>query len=535
MFTNLDFLQVGKQWTPNNATYKKRQENYIQGRLMYEGELESVFEYVWKSIATRYGLNYNDLQQVMIKVNLFKALTETFKILAFKKEPEVWVGEGNKAQRLDKEIYPPKKLLDLLKKAFISCHAQGDGVAKIYTNGEGKPDVSVVNAENWVPVHNPENLDEIDAHVVANVYSVDNSTSVLGINIDNQKKYLYAEIHYRGSYDKKLFELNKHDVITRLVKEENGIKTGYDGFLVFPFNYGTPAWREWGKSAYDDIIGLVDEIIVRLSNNSKILDDHADPQKIISRDMAEFDANTGQWVLKQHQAMYYGKNGEEPKYLTWDGNLDSSEKQLDRILDLFFMLSGTNPQLFGQDIAGNLSGEALAKILIVPIAKTQEMILSLEDAFENALNCLMQMQGRSETIDIKFDIGQFNTPSDTTARVVQEKNAGITSLKRAVEEINPRYTEEEVAQEVEMINQDRQSESMTDINNLFPTDEESETDSEETRNKRGGDKLNGIQVTSIINIANQVASGTLSKNSAIALLYTSFGIEEDEAKAILGL
>ena len=168
--------------------------------------------------------------------------------------------------------------------------------------------------------------------------------------------------------------------------------------------------------------------------------------------------------------MCYGKNGEKPEYLTWDGNLESSEKQLDRVMDLFFMLSGTNPQLFGQDIAGNLSGEALQKIFIVPIAKTKEMILSLEDAFEDALNCMLKLKGKNETIDIKFNIGQFNSESEVTARIVNEKNAGITSLKRAVEEINPRYTEEEVAQEVEMINQDRQNESMTDLNSLFPND-----------------------------------------------------------------
>jgi hypothetical protein len=402
---------------------------------------------------------------------LFKALTETFKILAFKTEPEVWVGEGNKAKRLEKDVYSPKKLLDMLKKGFISCHAQGNGVVKVYSDSNKNPDISVVNAENWIPVRNSQNLDEIQAHVVAETYDVDNTTTFLGILKESSQKYLNVEVHYKGYYNKFLYELDKNNIISKLVSKEENIQTGYDGFLVFPFDYGTPAWREWGKSAYVDIVGLVDEIIVRLSNNSKILDDHADPQKIISRDMAEFDSNTGQWVLKQHQAMYYGKNGEEPKYLTWDGNLDSSEKQLDRVMSLFYMLSGTNPQLFGQDIAGNLSGEALAKILIVPIAKTQEMILSLEDAFENALNCLMQLQGRSETIDIKFDIGQFNTPSDITARVVQEKNAGITSIKRAVEEINPRYTEEEVALEVEAINKDRQSESMTDINNLFPSDE----------------------------------------------------------------
>ena len=102
------------------------------------------------------------------------------------------------------------------------------------------------------------------------------------------------------------------------------------------------------------------------------------------------------------------------------------------------------------------------------------MILSLEDAFENALNCMLRLKGKNETIDIKFNIGQFNSESDITSRVVQEKNAGITSIKRAVEEINPRYTEEEVALEVELINKDKQSESMTDLNNLFPSDEEEE-------------------------------------------------------------
>lgn len=472
MFTNLDFLQIGKQWTPQNAVYKKRQENYINGRLMYEGELETVFHDVWCSIATRYGLDYKEVQQVMIKVNLFKALTETFKILAFKNEPEVWVGEGDDAKRLEKEVYNPKLLLDKLKQAFISCHAQGNGVIKVYSNTKGEADISVFNAENWIPIKNPQNLSEIQAHVVAETYEVDNTTSFMGISIDNSTKYLNVEVHYRGYYDKFLYELDKNNVISKLVSKEENISTGFDDFLVFPFDYGVPAWRDWGKSAYDDIVGLVDEIIVRLSNNSKILDDHADPQPVVSRDMLDFDENSGRWIYKRHMTMMYGKNGEEPKYLTWDGNLDSSENQLDRVMNLFFMLSGTNPQLFGQDIAGNLSGEALQKIFIVPIAKTKEMILSLEDAFENALNCMLKLKGRTETVDIKFDIGQFNSESEITARVVQEKNAGITSLKRAVEEINPRYTEEDVTAELEEIRKDKKSETMTDINNLFPTDEE---------------------------------------------------------------
>lgn len=471
MFTNLDFLNVGQPWIPNNVTFRKRQDNYITGRLLYEGEFEQVFGQVWKEIVSRYGKDYKSLEQTMVQINLFKALTETFKTLAFQKEPEIWVGEGENAQRIE-EVYSRKKALDILKKSFVSGHAQGDAVLKVYTNSNDEPDISVVNPENWIPVYNPDNLDEVTAHVVANTYEVDNSTSLLGVVVSNVQKYLNVEIHYKGYYEKRLYKLNNQNIIQSLVSKEENILTGYDGFTVFPFNYGTPAWRDYGVTAYWDLIPIVDEIVVRLSNNSGILNEHSDPQLIAPEEALEFDANSGQWVYKRHQVLKIGKNGEMPAYLTWDGNLTNSENQLNRVMDLFYTLSGTNPQLFGQDIAGNLSGEALAKILIIPIAKTKEMILNLEDACEQAFNCMLQMRGIKETCDIKFEIGQFNTESDITARVVQEKNAGITSLKRAVEQINPRYTDEEVDEEVAMIKDDRNSDSMTDLEGLFPKDEE---------------------------------------------------------------
>lgn len=472
MFTNLNFLNIGQKWAPINAAFIERQNNYVRGRQLYEGDFKNVYSEAWQKIASRYGVDYSDIEQVMIKINLFRSLTETFKILAFQKEPEIWIGEGDTVKRIE-EVYSRQKALNLLKKSFISSHSQGESVLKVYTNSDGNPDISVVNPENWIPIYNPENLDEITAHVVANTYEVDNSTSVLGVMVNNITKYLNIEIHYKGYYEKRLYELDKQNVIQKLLNTET-IQTGFNGFTVFPYNYGTPAWRDYGLSAYVDLIPIVDELVVRISNNAKILDEHADPQPVVPRDMVEFNTNTGQWIYKRHNATFFGANGEKPEYLTWDGNLSSSENQINKIMELFYMISGTNPQLFGQDIAGNLSGEALAKILIVPIAKTKEMILSLEDACEKAFNCMLQMQGLKETVDIKFEIGQFNSAEDITNRVTQEKNAGITSLKRAVEEINPRYTDEEVEQEVQMIKDDRNSESMTDLEDLFPKDEDEE-------------------------------------------------------------
>lgn len=472
MFTNLDFLQVGKKWAPTNSVFQKRQENYITGRLAYEGDIESVYKDVWGSIATRYGKTWGEMQQVMIKVNFFKALTDTFEFLAFRKEPEIWVGEGKSAKRLeDLELMLKTNLLNLMIQGFISGHAQGDGVIKVYSKTDNEPDIAIVNPENWIPVQNPQNLKETMCHVVAQTYEVDNSTTVLGHYIEKTKTYLDAEVHYKGYYDKFVFELDKNNIIQKVVDKKENIKTGFDDFLVFPFNYGTPSWREWGKSAYHDIIPLVDEIIVRLSNNSKILDDHAEPQLLTPRESLEFDNKTGEYYYDRKKALAIGKDGQKPEYLTWDGQLDSAEKQLDRIMAMFYMLSGTNPQLFGQDIAGNLSGEALAKIFLIAISKTQKMILRLEDAFERALNCYLKIKGINETVNIKFDIGQFNTQADISERIVQEKNAGITSTRRAVEEINPRYTQEEVEQELLLIQEDKKSESMTSLEDIFPQDD----------------------------------------------------------------
>ena len=52
MFTNLDFLEVGNEFPPVNDAFKARQDNFINGRLLYNGELEAVYQDVWDKIKT---------------------------------------------------------------------------------------------------------------------------------------------------------------------------------------------------------------------------------------------------------------------------------------------------------------------------------------------------------------------------------------------------------------------------------------------------------------------------------------------------
>lgn len=468
MFTNLDFLNIGKKWVPDNKAFRERQKNFCDGRKLYEGKFDDVFSETWEKIKSRYGN-----EKVMVALNLFRSLTETFKILAFKDEPVIWVGEGEKAEQIDK-YYKPLHVINLLKKAFISVHSQGEGVFKVYNTASGSYDIAVVNPEMWIPVYNPENMEEIDYHVVANIKEVNNSSTLWGITTNSTERYLNVEIHSKGSYEHRVYLLNEFNELTKLVSSEI-VKTGLNNFCVFPFNYNSTAWREWGLSAYSDLIAIVDEIVVRLSNNSKILDENADPQLIVPLESMQRDKNTGEYYYDRHNALAIGRNGERPEYLTWDGNLTSSENQLNRMMDLFYQISGTNPQLFGRDIAGNLSGEALAKIFIVPIAKVKEMISALKNSAEEALKCAIKLQTNEELeVNIEFNIGDFNSIEDIVERVSTMKNNGIISLQNAVEKVNPEYTEIEVNEEIERIKEEKESDFATDLENIYPKDEEKE-------------------------------------------------------------
>lgn len=468
MFTNLDFLEVGNEFPPINDAFKARQDNFINGRLLYNGELEAVYQDVWDKIKTRY--NNKSLEQVLVKVNLFRPLTETFKLLAFQNEPEIRVGEGENVKDIA-EYYDERKAINLLKSAFISSHAQGTGVFKVYKRPDNEFDISLACPENWIPVYFYEDLNTVKCHVVSQIYEVDNETSFLGISRNNKVIRVYVEIHYKGYYDQRTLELaTDGKTVAKVIARKDNIKTGLDDFAVFPFDYGVPTWESYGVSAYNDLIPIVEEIIARYSNQSAILDKHADPTITAPPEAFERDKETGEWVLPTGNAIQMSKDGAIPQYVTWDGNLTASFQQIQDMMNLYYMISGTNPQLFGQDIAGNLSGEALQKILIVPLAKTKEMLKSLEDAGEKAFNALLQLKGIKEKAYISFNAANFLSASELANNILQQKQGGLISTQSALEVIHPDWSDNDISDELVLLNEEEKKQSMIDLESIYPKD-----------------------------------------------------------------
>lgn len=470
MFTNLDFLKIGSKYPTDNETYKARQSNFINGRLLYDGNLKAVFKEVWQKIKTRFGKDHT-AEQVLLKLNLFRPLTDMFRLLAFQNEPEIQIGTGKTAKNIDDLTdITSEDVINILKTAFVSTHAQGTGVYKIYDKGNNDFDIALINPENWIPIFDENDLKTIKCHVVSKEKKVNNDAS--GFFSNTEVTRVYFEIHYKGYYDTLVVQLDQQGCIGKILEQQQGIKTGLDDFAVVPFDYGKPAWKSYAVSAYNDLIPIVEEIIVRYSNQSAILDKHADPTVAAPAEAFEIDQETGEKVLRTGYAWQIGRDGQIPQYVTWDGNLEAGFKQIEDMMRMYYMISGANPQLFGQDLAGNLSGEALQKILIVPLAKTKEMLRSLETASEKAFNMLLQLKGVKEPMYIKFNMADFTSATEYIDMVMRQKQGGLISLQSSLEQLHPDWEDKDITEEMQRINEEEQQKAVMDLESIYPRDEQ---------------------------------------------------------------
>ena len=113
-----------------------------------------------------------------------------------------------------------------------------------------------------------DNIKRILYHVIAWTYEEDDGKK--------KKRYLKAQIHQKGYYEERIFELEGL-TIGRPIKEPMIVKTGLNDFAVIQIPNIITSDRVHGMDDYNDIDSLVSEIEVRVSQIAKILDKHAEP------------------------------------------------------------------------------------------------------------------------------------------------------------------------------------------------------------------------------------------------------------------
>lgn len=115
----------------------------------------------------------------------------------------------------------------------------------------------------------------------------------------------------------------------------------------------------WGTSDLEDLFDLSDAINNRLTRIDTILGRHANPE--IAKSL--------------------------PRYLTWEGQLQAATEELDRLMDLFWVVAELSPAVLGLDRSGARveSGTALRLQFLNTEHKVNRRRLYLGPAVQQAL------------------------------------------------------------------------------------------------------------------------------------------------------
>jgi len=427
LLTSLSFISTGNPWPP--PTEAERLERYAQNRLLFEGKHEQVYK-DWIRLLRE------DQQAILEMVlNWHKRLTLLFADLLLGEPPRITAGDkDSQEQQTVERIIDDNGLFNVAYEVALDVSRYGTGIFKIRYDGR-----AIIEGQQpaiWFPVVKPDNIKEIQAHVLAWAY--EEEAQERGKTVT--KKYLQTEIHEKGKIITAKYPIENNIIGKSIAYEET--ETGVDEFLVVPVNNILTTDRVTGLDDYSDLDSIIQELEVRIAQISRILDKHADPNMYGPDTALEYDSATGQWIFRG-AGKYFPVGPEEnpPGYVTWDGQLEAAFKQIDLLMEQLYILSETSAAAFGQLKSGLAeSGTALRRLMMAPLAKVNRIRMRFDPALKEVLwlaSRLEKAQGMAgavalENIHIDWKDGLPDDEQELTQNEVQRYTAGLTSLESSL-------------------------------------------------------------------------------------------------------
>lgn len=435
MLTDMSWLQQGAMFPPFDE--RVRLNHLRDAKLLYEGHHDYVF-HRWNKTEGVEGLD--------IKVNWHRRLSLLWADMLVGQPPEI---KSNNDVALN-EFLKRNQFNERLYESAIDVSRFGTSIAKLrYVEAEGAV-VDVVPADIWFPVINPANVKDVQQHVLAWKWSKNPRTEI-------EENFLSVEIHHRGRVEYITYSLTGSNGIGVRVSYEEEM-TGVDKFLVYPISNVTTSNSVYGENDYDDINSLVEEIEMRLTQLGKVLDKHADPSMYGDESALEYDDVKGEYVVRGGGSFYpVTPDGVTPAYITWDANLESAQKQVDLLMQQFYVVSQTSPAAFG-DLKDGLveSGSALKRLLMATIIKVNRLKIRYEAAITYILELAGEMQSkRGQTgfanISVEFKDALPEDEYEKVQNEVMRINNGLSSVESSVSRID-NISGEALEREMEAIN-----------------------------------------------------------------------------------
>ncbi len=449
MFTDFDIRNI-----KFDSDTIERLCDYDYYRNLYDGDFTKAFSSTILKIRKRYPLD-NTTAQSLININLFWALTDFFK--GFLTNQGISINVDDDKQNLWDEIAKENNFISVLKEVYIDNSRFGNGLFKVALENNNVKIFSI-SPDCWIPVFNQGNINDVLGHIL--VYPLEIFEN--GV----KKKYKRVEKHHKGYLENEVYEASNDTLGRKLEPDEmkelfnleqvEDFSHLWSDFIVFPTKNTTESDSYFGESDYKRCKSIVEEIMLTVSQNSKIINRHANPKLSGSEQNLEMNPVTNERFFPDSDFLKVGTDGVKPEYITADLQADAIQKHLNMLMNFFYILTKTPPQAYGLDIAGNMSGESLRKIFIAALSKVDDIKqVSFTATIQKVVECALAFNSTPvEQVNIAWG---DPIPADYSELVTTETSrvtAGTQSKLTTIMTLD-NVSEEDARAELERIEQEK--------------------------------------------------------------------------------
>ena len=454
MLTDLSFLEYGKKWPPDSE--QERLKTYDDNRRIFENEHSEIYRKQMRRIERVIG-NFSDVISFAVIFNYQKLISIKIADLIFGEPPKITLEDDTKQSTLD-EIMQTVNLNELLYQSALDVSRFADSIIMLSQSKTGSPELLATPPRHWFPVVDKANIKKILYHVFCWPYQ------------EEKRWYLKVQIHKPdepGVCDEQVYELlgssDRHTIGRSVKSEEPMIDTRLNICPVFRVSNTLTTDRVFGIDDYQDIDSIVSELIVRISQISKVLDIHSNPSMSGPAGALEFDDMTQSYRLKvgNYFPLEGGEEGDaRPQYLTWDASFDANFKQIELLINQLYTISEMGAAIFGDltQKSGQVpSGSALRRLMMSPLSKAKRIRNRYDRELKAMLAACCSIKGlniKPTDISIRWNDGLPSDPLED-AQIAQMRTGGNQTLSQwtAVKRLD-NLADKDADAELEMIRQD---------------------------------------------------------------------------------
>jgi hypothetical protein len=485
--TSLEFLSVGQEWTPKDE--QQRIALYELNKSLYSNDhktiLDTMLNIIYPDKADSENVN-------PVFINLYRSVSKLWADLLFSEDPKLTNANDTDKTKID-DLITSHKFWKVSKKVAIDVSRYGNGIYKVRRNAEGKAIIEAISPRIWFPVLNPDNINEVQAHVLGFTF-MGTAPALLGLTT-KAVQYLKVEIHTIGQIQHKLFIINLDN---RKIQVELEVKTldrykdlninadgiestGVDDFLVIPVENSMDSETAFGEDDYTDLNPIVGELEIQLTKYGQDLKEQGNikygPKNAIDED--------GNVKRNGYIGLMGGANAEQPPgAVTWSVAHEAIKAYIDQLMFFFYVCSETSPAIFNPDVSiGNLSGVALKRLMQRLLLKAGRLAENFDESIKRVLKVAAKLEGNDlGDFEIQWQDGlvsdmleKANTANVAITSGTMSKKTGIGY----VQELEGDALDTELGQ----IETEKQAETVNALDALYPPDNTNDNGNKDNGNE----------------------------------------------------